>query len=257
MVKTQWSVKVPRESTLAVKEKELVKKGQVLVRVAEDGEVKNYDLSVVFSKFSVKSLDEIKSGLTGRIVEEGEELLAGSGWFPKKILAPVSGEIIGVNEFYNLSIKIGGKKGREILSPVEAMVAKIDKEKIVLEFNSEEFKGQGLFGGKVWGEITGIIVNTLADLSYRLKDKIILVSQPETAIMIKAEVVGVAGIVVKAEQVSAKFAKMNFNLPVLAVDNKNWELLADKLTKGGQKNALLNTAMDRLLVIIDKKHEKN
>jgi len=256
MIKTRWSVKIPTDSILAVKQGEVVKKGQVLVRIAEEGEVKKYDLSIVLSKLSSQSLEKVKSELIGREVKEGEELLGSGGWFPKKVYAPLSGTIDGIDDYHCLSIKIGGKEGREVISPVEAKVNRIEKDKVVLEFSCEEYKGKGVIPGKVWGNLSGKVVETLVGLSYLDDKKIVLIPKLDFTVLLKAEVVGAVGIVTQLSKELDKFDRMDFEFPMIALDAKNWQELEERLRKGGEANVLLNSLMDRLLVV-NSKSEKN
>jgi hypothetical protein len=248
MIKTRWSVRIPENAKLLVKEGGRVDKGEALLTVGS-GVSRRFDFSVIFSRISKENLGKLRESLKDREVVEGEELTGEGHWFPKKIFAPISGKITDIDEFYNLIIEEKGLTDREVLSPVKAMVAKIEKDKLVLEFVSSEHKGKSLVEGKSWGVMFPEVINKLSDMNFKMKGMIVMMPALEPAMLIKAEVMGISGIVTVLGEESEDVAPNSAAFPILGLTNKQWEILVSEVAKTSGNSVLLNSSKDRLLIV--------
>lgn len=242
-VKAKWTIKLPFKSDVLVKVGDLVDKDQILI-VSDNVEIKNYNYATVFRDIETEKIVELNSKFKNELINQGDLFCLKSGFFKKKICFPISGKFLELNEFGNLKIEeiLGSKK--EIKSPVKSKVSKIDDEKIVLDFWVKEFNGESLMEGKAWGDGELVVIDKLDKLGPVMDGKILFTNNLETTFLLKAEVVGVVGIVTntKVDEVKAK-------LPVLYLDNDNWQDLFK--TKTINNRFLLNSVMGRLLMVLE------
>lgn len=245
-INTKWVISIPEEIKVLVKEGEKVESGQCLAEITIVNE-KVIDYAKLFEKLSLKDRGKFVKDLEGKAITVGEVIFDSGGMFGKKIMASESGMVIKIDEFYNVHLKLTDDKVNKILSPTEAVVTKIDKEKIVLEFKAEEYLGKGIVEGRGWG-IEGIKeINRLVDLSVNDEGKIMVTKNLSPTLLTKAEVVGITGVVVLDDGKLDKDDKINFKLPVLAVEEKVYKRLSESLVTG--KRALINATNGRLLLI--------
>lgn len=247
-VKAKWVVKIPTEAQILVKEHEYVSKGDSLVAMSTET-TKTYDMSVVLAKISPQKIEELKINLENRIVKEGDLLYETGGMFSKKIYAPTSGIFKKIDEFYNVQFLIQEEAKKNITSPVKSQVSKIEEEKLVLEFDAVEFSGESIVEGKVWGETNFEQVEKIGDLNSRLAGKIIMVDKFNQAFALKAEVVGVVAIVTKMKKEESE--NIEVSLPVLSVDNEEWNELSNFRSFDEKKQVLLNSKVGRLLMVVE------
>lgn len=245
MTKTKWIIRIPALAKVLVKVGEKVNEGQA-VAILNGGVVKRFDFSVVFSRFSAEVLEKLKRELTGKSVTEGEQMVVGG----KKIYAPATGNLIEIDEFYNLVIEEKDQKEKtEIQSPVGAKVLSVAQGKVVLWFNAMVVEGKGLVEGKAWGHLGNEVVGKLNDLNYTMKDKVMLVEKIDRTMLMKAEVMGVVGMVIKKQTNDFDFDRMDTMFPILEVGPKEWTQLKDKLSDYAQSKVFVNTVKGRLLVV--------
>lgn len=247
-VKSKWVVMIPNGAKVEVSEGVKVKKGQLLLTCEEVG-VDSYDASWMLSRMSKGKLQELYSSLSDKEFKEGDLLFVDGGLFPKKLYSPCSGKFCGIDEFLNIQFQTVVSKRREIVSPVDSEVLKVEKEKMVLEFESLKYEGVGLVDGKVWGESDLRIRNKLTELTSALNGKIIFSTEPSVAYIIKAEVLGVAGLVVP-EPVEMDFKEIEVGFPVMSLERSVWDQLVDNQTDEGERRILLNSKVGRLLLVV-------
>lgn len=228
------------------KAKVLVRKGSSVIL----GEVLANFVEVEILRFScpvwVRSRIEELRRLVGKKVVKGEVFYEVGGIGGGKLILPESGKFGGIDEFGNLILEIEGKKKRELLSPVTAKVAKIEDGEIALEFEALEFRGEGITGDKVWGRGEFGPITKLTDLDWKFKDKIIFVKEVGVAMLNKAEVVEVAGMVVLAKS-GGELEGIEIDFPVLGLDEDEFEGVGRVLKEEGQM--LLDAGGGRLLVL--------
>ena len=241
--KAKWGINISGKSSFLVKKGEKVSEGQALARVKNE-EVRSFDFSGFLGKMSSDKLMELNRKFADSWVNTGELLCLSGGIFPKKICFPMSGNFLGLDEFGVLRIEEKMETEKEIVSPVNSKVLKLDQDKISLEFEVYEFKGEGLVGGKVWGKGEIKLVNNVKDLDFNLRNGLLFTDNLSKTFLLKAEVVGVVGIVTKVKQ-----DEVSTGLPVLFLDEGIWKELFR--SEGKVKNFLINSRVGRLLMVLE------
>lgn len=244
-IKTKWIIKFPVGSKVLIKVGEKVAENQIVVKV--DGKkVESINLSNFFGKFSDNKIEQLNQKLKGVWVNSGELMCLTGGVFPKKICFPMSGNFLEIDEFGYLKIEIKEDKQRELIAPTESVVSKVETDKLVLEFKAREFKGKGLVAGKSWGEGKIEVINEAKDLTSKLKNDILLTQNLTNSFLLKAEVVGVVGVVTDSE---IKEEELITGLPLLKLDKDTWQELLKY--QGTSKKMLINSRLERLLLVLE------
>ena len=241
--KTKWIIKVSGEVKFLVKSGEKVKRGQVVARI-KGKVVESFNFSSFFGKMGQENLGKLNERFKSTWVNSGDLVCLTGGVFPKKICFPMSGNFLGIDEFGNLKIERLEDGEREILAPVDSKVSKIEDDKIILEFEAKEFKGEGLIEGKSWGRGKIREINEVKDLTSLTNGQILFTSNLSRSFLLKAEVVGAAAVVTRvlvAEEI-------NINLPILRVESNDWSEL---MKVEGEKSVLVNSRAGRLLVVLE------
>jgi len=241
--KTKWIIKVSGEVKFLVKSGEKVKRGQVVARI-KGKVVESFNFSSFFGKMGQENLGKLNERFKSTWVNSGDLVCLTGGVFPKKICFPMSGNFLGIDEFGNLKIERLEDGEREILAPVDSKVSKIEDDKIILEFEAKEFKGEGLIEGKSWGRGKIREINEVKDLTSLINGQILFTSNLSRSFLLKAEVVGAVAVVTRvlvAEEI-------NINLPILRVESNDWSEL---MKVEGEKSVLVNSRAGRLLVVLE------
>lgn len=238
-------MKFPSGSKVLVKVGDLVEENQVVIKV-DNRKLESINLSNFLGKFNSKKIDQINQNLRGSWVNSGELICLTGGLFPKKICFPMSGSFLEIDEFGYLKIEIKEGKPVELLAPVKSEVSKIETDKLILEFKAKEFKGKGIVAGKSWGEGKIELINESKDLSFKLKDSILFTQNLTNSFLLKAEVVGVVGVVTTSD---IKEEELTTNLPLLKIDNEIWQGLFKY--QGAVKKMLINSRLERLLLVLE------
>ena len=232
-IKAKWIISLLPEVKI------LFAKGQ---KVAADGvlaEVMNAEEKVVSLSAEMAVLMGKRIGF---VVKKGDVLGEKGFLFKKKIFCPVEGEIIKVDEYNNVYLRATEQTREEIISPVEAVVAEVDKENLTIEFRAVEFVGMSLSEGRSWAKNGVKVVEDVGDLSVADRAKIIVLADLSPLIAAKAEVVGVAGMVVKNGD------RINTKLPIVKVDPEEYQNILNEYKKA--KRAMLDASGGRLLLVI-------
>ena len=243
--KTKWIIKISGEVKFLVKLGDRVVAGQVIAKV-KPKIVESFNFSNFFGKMNQENLEKLNEKFKNTWVNSGELVCLTGGVFPKKICFPMSGNFVEIDEFGFLKIETKEDGKKEILASVNSLVSKIEIDKLTLEFKAIEFKGQGLVAGKSWGETEFTIVNDAKDLNSKLKNKIIFTNNLTNGFLLKSEVVGVVGVITNSE---LKGEEITTEIPILKVDDLVWEKLIKY--QGDHKKMLLNSRLDRLLLVIE------
>lgn len=242
-IKAKWIIKVSGEVKFLVKVGEKVSLGQVIAKI-KPKMIESFNFSGFLGKMSQDSLDKLNEKFQNTWVNNGDLVCLTGGMFPKKICFPMSGNFLGIDEFGNLKIEKVEDNEKEILSPVNSKVLKIEEDKIVLEFEAKEFKGDGLVEGKTWGKGVVKEINEIKDLSSSIDGGILFTNNLSNAFLLKAEVVGAVAVITKSEVPEST----NINLPVLKIISDDWEEL---LNISGEKSMLVNSRVGRLLLVLE------
>lgn len=241
VVKAKWIIKIGSKAKIKCKVGDLLKMGDVVMEEGNDV-LKSYDASIVLSRVGKDKIESINNSLKEKKICAGDIICETGGISSKKIFAPIGGTFVGIDEFFNMTIKEETIDKKIIKAPVDCRVGEINKEKVVLEFGAYEIKGKGIILGRVWGDADFKVIEQLSELDYKCEGKIILTENIESTFLTKAEVVGVVGLIVKEEK------ELEADIPILWVENADWE----KLVSMGEKNilyrVLLNAKLERLLI---------
>lgn len=227
-MKARWTVKIPEGAVLKVKKADKVsEKGELFSFCRQ--KIEHYGVDRCF-------WEDLNKLWVNQQIKEGQLLVKRGFWRSKKLLSPATGKCLGLSEFGDLGIEVGKEEGR-MVSPVKAKVVEVGKEKISLEFEASEIKGEVIIGGKVWG-----------DLEDELKEgTIVVLEKLDEMTLVKAWALGVLGIV-SGEIVGEKIGEREDGpeLPVLRVGREN----LFKLKKEIGNRAWLNAKLGRLLVVL-------
>lgn len=226
---------------------EEVEAGGVLLEVTEPSE-KIINISGRIGNLSVAEKRRLGEKLVGLKIKEGAVIFETKGMFPKKISLPITGEVVKIDEFENLHYKEAENIIRKVNCPVAARVVKNDGQSLEMEFRAIEYNGRGINEGRVWGTEGVEYVSEIADLSAKDRGKIILTEKFNQAWLIKAEVVGVSGVVIIDNNEEKKDDRINLKLPIIALEKSEWEEL--KKYEGGVKRAMVNASGGRLLLVV-------
>ena len=246
-VKAKWIVAVPDGATVKVKIGDKVSEGGCLLETTERCE-KMVNVSKILQILSVAERIKLAEKLAGTEVKSNEVVYEKKGMFPKKITFPLSGKIVKIDEFGNLYYQETGNKIKNVTAPVAATVTKSDGKSLELEFTAIEYSGRGINEGRVWGTRGMGYADDITELSVKYTDKIMLTPKLDQAWMSKAEVVGVAGIVVIDDDDAKKGDRINLRLPIIALEKSDWEELKEKANEVNR--VLINATGGRLLLEI-------
>ncbi len=242
-IKTKWTIKLPLKSKILVKVGDVVEQDQIIAET-ENSEIKNYNYASIFNGMEIGKIAELNSKFKNELVNQGDLFCIKSGFLGKKICFPESGKFLEINEFGSLKIEIDLGNKKEIKAPVKSKVSKIEDGKLILDFWVKEFKGEGLVDGKTWGDGQLENINRLDKLGPNMDGNILFTDNLDSTFLLKAEVVGVVGIVT-----NIKVDILKIKIPVLYVEDDIWQNLL-KIDKG-ENRFLLNSAMGRLLLVLE------
>lgn len=243
-IRAKWLIKFPIESKVLIKRGDVVNLDQLLVEVNLK-KIESFDFSQFLGTLTPKKREELNEQFKNTWVNNGDLVCMKGRLFPNKLCFPMSGNFIEIDEFGNLKIELGDVPKKDILSPVRAVVSRIEDEKIILDFEAKEFKGKGLVEGKIWGNKSETVISELKNINSDLKGKILFTNNLEKSFLVKAEVVGVVGIVTNTipEEISSK-------LPILYLDDDEWKDFI-KIYDTKSNRLLLNSNLGRLLVVVE------
>jgi len=243
--KGTWVIKLPAKVKLLVEVGDKVETGQKLA-VFSSHTVETFSYSGNLAKINEEKREELDNFFREKKVQAGE-LFYDIGIFKNKICFPLTGICLGFDEFKNLKIEREEDEEKEIFSPIEANVAKIEDGKMVLEFGAKEYEGQGLNGSKAWGEGEIKIIDDIKFLDYELEDGVLFTNNLNKSFLLKAQVVGVKAVVTQDNE---EIKEIDLNLPVLRLKNQTWDEFMGE-NAGKTKKMLVNAKMDKLLLVLE------
>lgn len=242
-IKTKWIIKLPERSKIMVSVGDVVEKDQILAE-SENLDIKSYNYGEIFKSIGLEVINDLNSKFKNELINQGDLFCVKSGFLKKKICFPISGKFLELNEFGSLKIEIDLGNKKEIKAPVKSKISKIEDGKIILDFWVKEFNGETLVEGKTWGDGNLNIINRLEQLGPNMDGKILFTNNLENTFLLKAEVVGVVGIIT-----NTKVNELKIKIPSLYLNNDTWEELLKM--KIGENRFLLNSNMGRLLLVLE------
>lgn len=244
--KSVWVIKLPSKSKVLVKVGDKVKIGDKLATFNKNS-IETFNYSDNLSSINDETREQLNSFFKDKIVEKGD-LFYNLGFLKGKVYFPSNGLFLGLDELKNLKIERTEVEKKEIISPIEAKVGKIEEGKMVLEFVAKEYKGEGLNGLKAWGEGKIGIVNEIKFLTSDLNNNILFTQNLDKAFLLKAQVIGVKGVVFSDNKEVKEID--GIDLPLLRLDEVTWkDFMKDNLEKN--KKMLVNAKMNKLLLVLE------
>lgn len=246
-VRAKWLVRLGPNSKSLVKVGDVISEGQELM-VETKEVIKSFDINFILSKVRKELIEAMVLKWNEKPVNIDDVLLETGGFMSKKLMCPECGIFSGIDEFGNLKIRIKEGHKHIVVSPVAGKIVKIDKEKITLEFQAFEIKGKGIVEGKCWGNSDLKPIEKISDLDYQSEESIVMSCNIDKSFITKAEVIGVNGIIMLER--GDECVNIESALPILAVNQKDWEVLltiGQKLEK--EARILLNAKLERLLIV--------
>ena len=119
---------------------------------------------------------------------------------------------------------------------------------VELEFRATEYGGRGISEGRAWGNKGLDYVGDISQLSSQYSDKIIMTEVLDQTWLVKAEVVGVKGVIVIDSHDESESDRINSKLPILALENNEWQELKKDIREF--QRAMVNAAKGRLLLVV-------
>ena len=240
-----WTIKIPPNAKVLVEVGDKVETGQKLA-VFNSHKVETFNYSGNLAKISEEKREELNAFFKEKMVQAGE-LFYKVGIFKNKICFPLTGICLGFDEFKNLKIERIEDEQREVFSPIEAKVEKIEEGKMALQFKAKEYDGKGLNGLKAWGEGEVKIIDDIKFLDYELEGNILFTNNLNKSFLLKAQVVGIRAVVVLDNE---EIKELDINLPVLRLEKSVWDEFMEENT-GKMKKILVNAKMDIMLIVLE------
>ena len=243
--KSVWVIKLPAKANILVEVGDKVKIGDKLA-VFNSHKVENFDYNGKLSSMSDDVREDLNNLFKEKMVTTGD-LFCTLGIFKNKICFPATGLCLGLDEFKNLKIEMVEDEKKEIFTPVEAKVSKIEEGKMVLEFEAKEYIGVGLTGLKAWGQGKVKIVDEIKFLNYELDGNVLFTNNLDKAFLFKAMVVGASAVVFNGNE---DIKEIDINLPILKLEDHVWkDFMKENLDK--ERKILVNARMDKLLLVLE------
>jgi hypothetical protein len=196
----QFTISFPKNSEILVKEKEEVKKDELLLRYLEE-EFFEYDLSASLN-LPAKQISRFLAVGPKSKIKKGQIIASKKSLFGRlaEITSPVDGEIDSVSAEGILKIKTRSEK-KEIRAPFAAKISEIGDIFLILEFEGQTLTAEKGFGKDVCGPLFLLTEEReketeIARLTTEQKDKIILLpGKVSQGLFHKAEALGIKGII--------------------------------------------------------------
>ncbi|MDD4026647.1 MAG: hypothetical protein PHO75_00475 [Candidatus Shapirobacteria bacterium] len=243
--KSIWVIKLPTKAKILVKVGDRVEVGDKLA-VFNSHKVETFDYSGKLFSISDDVREDLNNSFKNKMVKIGD-IFCTLGIFKNKVCFPATGLCLGLDEFRNLIIEMVEDEKKEIFTPVEARVSKIEEGKMVLEFKAKEYKGEGLTGLKAWGQGKIKIIDEIKFLNYELDGNVLFTSNLDKAFLFKAIVVGVKAVIVNGNK---DIKEVDLKLPILRLEDQIWnDFMKNNL--GKERKMLVNALKDKLLLVLE------
>lgn len=242
-MKIAWSVKVPKEAKIKVKEGEGVEVGDVVYEFHKNI-VERLSLVGWQSLGSTDRKNILQKIIKKEIIKN--EIIGKIGWFSNIVIkSPGTGKCLGVDEFGNIELET--EKDEKYLSPISAKRIRVEEDKIIFELKGSEFEGEGINQFKAWGGFCEIIINDLSQVDNSCLGKVVVIKDSLEA-AIKAEAIGVVGLILVGFEKFKEFDECEIPIITMAEDE------VEKMIKFGDHKQLkvwLNAAAGKALVVLE------
>lgn len=278
---TSLPIKLPTGSTLLIKKGDSVTKGQVLATVSSQDSTESSSSSASHVQEVVLSLSDHFGEQPGKVgkyllkspgerISIGEVIAVKKGGFTLKtvrLVSQIKGTvmrfergagtlIIRLDQGKTNSNEVEKSEAKKIVSPLDGTVASCNNKTIILESESDALVGTKGCGQEVEGEIDtslyteGSVASPVqgSAISKELIDKIILVSSIEREALVKADAIGVKGVITTSISDSdiTYLSQKHFGLPVVEVDEsvaKQIQMIkAPHVILNGREKSLIETS---------------
>lgn len=248
-VGAKWLINIGQRGKLLVKPGAKVTEGEIIAKSVLE-EVVSIDIKNFWDGKNEAEKSDILTSWKEKKWHGGENILSyGKMFGVKKITAPGEGRILTVDEFGTMMFAIEGEI-REIKSPVAAKLVKVEKDKASLEFKANEYLGKGLVLGKIWAEIDNRCWEKSYEIGSFLSGKIILADEVDGYFWDKVEAVGVSGVIKRLDD-DSEIGELGTEVPVLGLEEKEWQVLVNDLKDKQNARVLLNSKSGRLLLVLE------
>lgn len=242
-MKIAWSVKLPQDAKMKVKDGQAVVEGDLIYEYHQN--IVNRVPVVGWQTMGANDRKAVLNHILNKEVTK-DEIIGKSGWLSPTILkSPGEGKCVGIDEFGNIELQT--EKEESYVAPVSAKKIRVEKEKVIFELNGSEFETDGINQLKAWGDFEERIFSDLDQISSHQVNKVIIVEgNLETAI--KAEAIGVAGLILVDVEKFREFE--DSDIPVVQMTREQ----ADKLIKFGEKKkakAWVNATASKVLLVLE------
>ncbi|MEK7527972.1 MAG: hypothetical protein AAB574_03070 [Patescibacteria group bacterium] len=244
MKKIAWVLRIPEGAEVVIKDGRGVDEGEVIYEFRQGNVVR---LSLMgWKNLGVKERGEIIKKISGRNLVKGELLWSGSWIKPRQLRSPLGGKCLGIDELGNIML-LGGSEGK-YWSPISCPKVRVEKGRIVFELKGWEKEAEGISQVKGWGEFKGVWVTNLSEVPTDIQNQIII-AEGDEAIVVKAEALGVKGIILVDIEVDTDWK--GAGVAMVKMEKKEAEDII-RLSKGSEKTRVwLNPISGKVLLVLE------
>lgn len=242
-------MKLPGKDNLAaeIKKGSKVEKGQVMATL-EERSVYYIDLVGILKGWSTEKLNQWKSENIGKEFADGAVVIESGGMFPKKVHTERQCVLIDIDEFGRAKFAYEDGDVKKVKAPVGAVVQKIETDKLTLGFEAVEVKGDGNGKGKTWGDGIKKKVSEASQMKAEMEGKVVFVDGVDQVKISKAEVIGVAALVIISDK-AVDWDEFVCDLPAVVISNEKYEYIRENIDLSNCR-MMLNSNSGRLLVVV-------
>lgn len=140
---------------------------------------------------------------------------------------------------------------KSVTSPTSGTVVEKGLDSVTVSFSAYEVKMDEVVSGRVWSEGGLGLVNSLGDLNYSSKNRIIFSDNLNAALLMKASVMGVAAIVVVSDEDYFLPFSLKVSVPVGWISQDLYQKVLARFGIDKINLFLFNTQASRLLVVVE------
>ncbi|MFA7300870.1 MAG: hypothetical protein WC069_00970 [Candidatus Shapirobacteria bacterium] len=242
-MKIAWSVKIPKDSKLKIKDGSVVALGDVVYEYRQNI-VKRLPL-LGWQKLSSGDRKTILQSIVKRKLELGE-VLKNSTWFSTIIVkSPGNGMCLGIDEFGNIELET--TKDETYFAPISSKKIRIEEDKIVFELKGNEFESEGVNQIKSWGNFDSKIIDDMDQVKNIAYGQMVIIDSSLDAAT-KAEAVGANGLILVNFDKAKEFE--DSDIPVVMMKKEEVEKL-NKFVDGRPSKIWLNASTGKVLAVIE------
>jgi len=238
-------VRLPVEAKLKITESKGVKEGELIYSGGKKVEKAPLNLWQGLNK---DEKEQVKQLVVSKVVSVGEVLWQKGIFKKKKIVSPMGGLVLGIDEFGNIEYQNEREDG--YLSPVTCGKVKIEKNRVVLRLKTEEVRGKGLNDRKAWGIFDGKVVKKISEVESDLNNQIVMMVGGEESMLAKAEAMGVKGMLL-VEGEGYSWDECEADVPLIKINQDSGKRMLEIYKKNGSRKLWLNSINGRILVVLE------